>query len=282
MTKQELTTTPAAENIGELKVIPVNDWQGMIKAKDIAGAMSVNSFDDGPKKAGAAIKESDLIRIKIPSGGSTTNWTIPRITGDETIPAIEGILVRIVARSMLWPTEDPVEGSMPALVTSDFVTGRRIADAEDLPAELLRQLEPFGVGDMRHRADKTPYFDAYDWASLPQAQYGSGKNGRGKAVNDQRVCFILRKGDIMPVIVTIGTGSFGNFRKFLRGLTQAGLPYYRSVVSFTLAKTKNETGQPYCEVCPTLIGVLSEDDAAAVQKAWGSIVDAAVAGSFTG
>ena len=50
--------------------------------------------------------------------------------------------------------------------------------------------------------------------SCPLNQYGSGKNG-AKACKNRRRLYLLREGDIFPVILSLPTGSLKSFTRYL-------------------------------------------------------------------
>lgn len=223
-----------------LATIDTNTYLALADGGEIAEAMAANLGE------GAALKESDLTRIRIPSSGGT-HWTIPGLIQDEVVPSIEGILVYQCCRGVLWAGEEPEEGSLPLMVTNDLKIGRLVDD--NPPQEFLDEIEPHRIGDT----------DTYNWTDLPQNQWGTGKNGSGKKCKEQRVLFILREVEPLPLVVTIQPGSLKNWQQFIVALTKAGIPYWRAAISLSLEKDKSETGVAYSKVVPNLIGTLTRE-----------------------
>ena len=230
----------------ELAKVETKSFLAMQKGNAVGEAMAANLGE------GATMQESDLTRVPIPTGGGT-NWTIPSITGDESCKAIEGILVYQQARGLLWGGEEPQEGELPVLATNDLVTAHLVNENPD--PKLLEEMEPARDED-----------GTYRWKDLPQNQWGSGRKGRGKRCREQRVLFVLRENDPLPLVINISPGSLKEWGKFIVGLTKHAIPYYRAVISLTLTKEKTDDGTAYSRVVPTLVGVLSESEGKKVQE----------------
>lgn len=247
-------------------------------AAEMREAMAANLGEN------AALRESDLTRILIPSGGSTTKWTIPSLAGDETVDAIEGVLAYQCVRGLIWPSEEPEEGTLPAMVTHDLKTGKLVADADKIPEGLLNSFNKHPAADaaMMTSPEGREYYDAYDWPNLAQCQWGTGKGGNGKYAKEQRVLYILRESDPLPVIVCVQPGSLGDWQKFVLEMTKAGIPFWRAVISLSLAKDKSSGGQPYCRIVPKLIGTLSREQGAAVREQFTTLCESVAKTSFAG
>jgi hypothetical protein len=212
----------------------------------VAEAMAANLGE------GAALREGDLTRVTIPTGGSTT-WLVPSIMGDEPAKSIDGILVYQCVRGIVWPKAEPEEGSLPALVSHDLKTAHLVSD--NLSDEFVDSI-----------ADAQLPSGEYDWNKLPQSQWGSGKDGNGKAAKEQRVLYILREGDPLPLVVVIQPGSLKNWQQFILAMTKAGIPYWRAVISLSLEKTTSKAGQPFSQVVPELKGVLTVEQGAVIRE----------------
>lgn len=226
----------------ELATVDTNKWIALQEGGDIAEAMAANMGTD------IQLTEGDLTRVQTPAGGGTT-WMVPNILGDEAAKTIEGILVYQCPRGLLWAGNEPTEGEKPVLTTDDLVTAKLWADDNDVDPALLKSME------VARNDDGT-----YRWADLPQCQWGSGRDGVGKAAKDQRVLFILREGDALPLVVTIQPGSLKNWSVFITDLSKAGVPFYRAVVSLGLEKATSTGGTAYAKVVPSLTGVLTKDE----------------------
>ncbi|MEM9354462.1 MAG: hypothetical protein AAGA92_15760 [Planctomycetota bacterium] len=230
----------------ELAVVDTGNYLALQDGGAIAEAMAANLGD------GAALKESDLTKVPIPSGGGTT-WMVPSITGEAPEKAIEGVLVYQCVRGVLWPREEPEEGTLPALVTDDLKIARIVS--QDLSNDFLESIAGARNED-----------GTYRWADLPQCEWGSGKNGHGKAAKEQRVLFILREQEPLPLVVAIQPGSLKNWRGFIMELTKAGIPFWRAVISLGLEKSQSGGGQPFSKVVPSLVGVLSDEQGKVIRE----------------
>ena len=100
---------------------------------------------------GEPMAEQDLIRVPTPAGGGVT-WNIDANGNVETTDEIEGLLVCIGKRGVLWPKDDPSE-MRPVIVSNDLLVGYRVSD--DLGSIDPKALEKYRIGDRR-----------YDWAAL--------------------------------------------------------------------------------------------------------------------
>lgn len=202
---------------------------------------------------GEPMRETDLIRVKTPLGGST-KWMIDNNGNAETCDEIVGLLVAIARRGELWPSEDPTQ-SRPVIVTSDFIVGYRVSDdLGDLDADAL---ERYRIGDRR-----------YDWDAISRsAEFGFGSSkggkGKGKRVKESRVLAILREGDTWPVLVKVGPGSLGNVLPFLKRLNCF---HYEAVIGLKLEAVKATGGQPYSAIVPRLVAVVTEEQGEIARK----------------
>lgn len=246
-----------------LATIDTSSYLALKEDGAIAEAMAANMGE------GVALRESDLTRVPIPTGGGST-WLIPGLTGDEPAKTIEGVLVYQCVRGILWPKAEPEEGSLPALVTFDLKTAKKVSD--QLSPAFLASIEPARIGDT----------DLYNWADLPQCQWGSGKDGNGKAAKEQRVLYILRETEPLPLVVTIQPGSLKDWQKFILALTKAGVPYYRAVISLGLEKSTSGGGQPFSRVVPSLVGVLTPEQGTVIRTQFSEPMRAVAETSFSG
>ncbi len=248
----------------ELATIETNNYLALQDGGAIAEAMEANLGE------GSALKESDLTRVKIPTGGAT-KWTVSSILGDEVVDKIEGILVYQQPRGVLWSGSEPAEGELPVLVSNDLKTAKLVKNESDVDPRLLASME------VAKNEDGT-----YDWAKLPQNEWGSGKDGRGKQCKEQRVLFILRKQEPLPLIVTVQPGSLKSWNKFVVDLTKAGIPYWRAAISLGLEKEKNDSGIPFARITAELAGVLDADQAAVIREKFTEPMRQVASTSFAG
>ena len=203
---------------------------------------------------GEPMREQDLIHIPTPAGGGTM-WSIDNQGNVESTEEIIGILVAEGRRVALWPKDDP-SGMRPVIVTHDLLVGYRVSD--DLGDCDPKALEKYRIGDRR-----------YDWPALssgPEFGWGSGKGGgRSRKVKESRVLAILREGETWPVIVTVGPGSLANWLPFRKRMPSF---IYECVVGLKLVKVKNAGGQPYSQIMPRIVGLISEEQGAVAERVY--------------
>lgn len=230
------TTTAIARQTADYPFLEAGSRQAAIIAANLGGD---------------AMRETDLVRVKSPLGGSTT-WTIERDGNEETTDSIVGLLVGIGRRGYLWPHEDPSE-SRPLVVTHDMRVGYLVG--EDFGSVDPAALDRFKTGDGQ-----------YDWIALSNSRefgWGSGRGGRGKRVKEKLVLAILRPGDTWPILVTIGGGSSKDVSDFLRRLSCFA---HEAVVKLTLTRAKSAGGQPYSKIVASLDRALTPEEGEVAKK----------------
>ena len=84
----------------------------------------------------------------------------------------------------------------------------------------------------------------------PFNQFGSGENG-GKACKTKRRIFLLREGEAIPTILTLPTGSIGDFSKYIMRVISKGKKSNQIVTKFSLTKAQNQGGINYSKVVLT-------------------------------
>lgn len=106
-------------------------------------------------------------------------------------------------------------------------------------------------------------------AKCPYNQFGSGENG-SKACKNRRRIYVLREGEIFPLLLSLPTGSLKEFTKYIKRLLARGKMSNSVVTGFSLKKAVNAGGITYSqaqfvvdrELTPeehTLIRTLSDD-----------------------
>lgn len=89
-------------------------------------------------------------------------------------------------------------------------------------------------------------------------QFGSGENG-GRACKQKRRLFILMENHAMPYMLTVPTGSLGEFTKYITHLLSKGKRSNSVVTKITLKKAQNSTGITYSQLAFSMDGELSPD-----------------------
>lgn len=175
---------------------------------------------------GEELKPSDLERIKVPSGGGTF-WTI----NDEPAKSFDGVIVGNVMGRSYWKSKFTGDNVPPDCISTDLINGN---------------------GDPGGSCKECPF-----------GQFGSGENGVGQACKTKRTLFIIQPDgeSILPVILSVPTGSLGNARKYLLKLAQSKKRATSVVTRFSLKTSKNATGIDYSEIVFEKLGDIKEPEA---------------------
>lgn len=96
-------------------------------------------------------------------------------------------------------------------------------------------------------------------ARCPLNVYGSGENG-GKACKNKRRVYVLREGELIPVLLTLPTGSIKEFNVYIQQLLAKGNRSYSVVTKFSLVKATNAKGITYSKVVFTAASKLSPEE----------------------
>lgn len=239
-----------------LKVYEPNSFAALDPTSRAAIALKANIGNEG-------FSESDLIRVKTPSGGGIF-WTIDGPSGPQQAAEIEGILVFQSLCGILWPSLEPSDDSKPIAETKDMVTGvvrAKITRGEDGVITAIEGASP----EMTSEISKLEIGQTgtFQWTDLSYTQFGTGKNETGKFAKEGRALFILRAGSVLPLMIRTGPSALKNFKKLL---TQLEYPYWQCVLSLGLKEQKSQGGQKYSEIVPRLVGTISDEAALQIEK----------------
>ena len=80
--------------------------------------------------------------------------------------------------------------------------------------------------------------------TCPYNAFGSGKNG-AKACKNRRRLYLLREGEIFPMILSLPTGSLKGFTRYLMRILSKYKNSNAVVTRFTLKKASSNTGIVY-------------------------------------
>lgn len=191
-----------------------------------------------PGKLPALIKDNlgddnlsafDLDRIKIPAGGGTA-YEVPSLDGETMEKDFAGVIIYHKGGRVYWAEEFTGQGNPPDCASEDCITG---------------------FGNPGGECSQCPF-----------GRFGSDpKGGKGQACKQLKQLFVMRPGDLLPVVVTLPPTSLGAARKFLLRLANNGLPFYAVLVRFSLEKTKNSNGIEYSRVVLSVAERLSPEQA---------------------
>lgn len=80
----------------------------------------------------------------------------------------------------------------------------------------------------------------------PMNQWASGENG-AKACKNRRRIYVLREGEVFPLLLSLPTGSLKEFTKFIKRLLSKGKKSNSVVTRFSLRKATNQGGVVYSQ-----------------------------------
>jgi len=97
------------------------------------------------------------------------------------------------------------------------------------------------------------------------AKFGSGENG-AKACKQKRRIYILRKGEALPIILSLPTGSLADFSKYITRLLSKGSKSSAVVTKFSLKKAQNAGGISYSQAVLSVERDLNPDEQKIVDR----------------
>jgi len=80
----------------------------------------------------------------------------------------------------------------------------------------------------------------------PLNQFGSGENG-SKACKNRRRVYVLKEGEIFPLLLSLPTGSLKEFTRYIKRLLSKGRKSNSVVTRFSLKKATSNTGVVYSQ-----------------------------------
>ena len=178
--------------------------------------------------------EGGFDRIKIPSGGAIM-YELPGDTDDEPEAVKEFSAVILYHHPVLQYYKEKYTGGSnpPDCGSFDGVSGDGV---------------PGGT-----------------CAKCPLSQFGSGENN-GKACKNRRRVFLLREGEIFPLILSLPTGSLKEFTRYIKRLLSKGRKSNSVVTRFTLKKAVNAGGLAYSQAQFAIDRPLTAEEQALIAK----------------
>ena len=83
--------------------------------------------------------------------------------------------------------------------------------------------------------------------TCPFNEFGSGENGNAKACKNRRRIYLLREGEIFPMILSLPTGSLKDFSRYLMRQLSKGNKSNSVMTRFSLKKATNNSGITYSQ-----------------------------------
>jgi hypothetical protein len=174
-------------------------------------------------------------KIKIPSGGGLT-FEVPGEDGEpEPVKEINGVIIYHHPVYMRYETKYSGGSNPPDCGSFDGKTG---SDTNG----------------------------SHDCKTCPYNQFGTGENGAKACMNRQRI-YILREGELFPMVLSLPTGSLKGFRQFLTvQFSKKHRNYWQYVTRVTLKKATNSGGIVYSQAQFSQDRLLTPEEIAAVAK----------------
>ena len=96
-------------------------------------------------------------------------------------------------------------------------------------------------------------------------QFGTAENG-AKACKNRRRIFVLREGEIFPLLLSLPTGSLREFTKYIKRLLSKGRKSNSVVTTFSLKKTTNAGGIAYSQAQFAIDRALTPEEHGTIEK----------------
>lgn len=159
-------------------------------------------------------------RIKIPSAGSTVFEVPGEDSGEpETVKEFSAVILYHHPLFAYYKSKYTGGNNPPDCGSFDGLTGE---------------------GDPGGECKRCPY-----------NQFGTGENG-SKACKNRRRIYVLREGEIFPLLLSLPTGSLKEFTKYIKRLLGKGRKSNSVVTRFSLRKATNSGGLAYSQAQFTL------------------------------
>ena len=102
-------------------------------------------------------------------------------------------------------------------------------------------------------------------SACPFNQFGSGENG-AKACKNRRRVYVLKEGEIFPLLLSLPTGSLKEFTRYIKRLLSKGRKSNAVVTRFTLKKATSNTGVLYSQAGFAIERPLSSEEHSLIEK----------------
>lgn len=170
------------------------------------------------------LSRQSIDMIKSPGGGSVV-FTVPSIAGDEILKELTGVILDYATPRAYWDSADPVEGTPPTCYSLDSVVSH----------------------------------DGKPCNRCVHNEFGSKGGGEtnAKACKEFVELYMLRPGNIMPIIVRVPVSSKLMFDRYLTRLVSTTIPLCGVITKITLEKATSKGGKPYAKYNFEAINTLS-------------------------
>jgi len=220
----------ARKKNGEL--VPVNlDYPTIgdyMVTKASTDAMAIIRENMGNREVSAF----DLDRVKFPSSGGIA-WEVPTLDGSDITKEIVGIIIYKRRGRVYY--DAPYDGTLQPPKCSS-------------PDGEIGQGDPGGF-----------------CKSCPMSQWGSARGAdgaaeRGQACSERELLFILRKNDVLPIIISIPPTSLRISTQYALRLASQATRYWHVTTRLELVKVQNANGIPYSQLKLSIISTLNPQE----------------------
>lgn len=174
-----------------------------------------------------------LDKVKIPSGG-VTSFEIPGEDADEseTEKEITGVIVHNHVANSFYKDKYQGGNNPPDCGSFDGIIGNGCPGGE---------------------CSKCPY-----------NKFGSGE-GKGKACKNRRLLYILREGELFPIMLSVPTGSLKDYSSFVKHMITKQRKLSSIVTRITLRKAVNSNGVVFSQTVFSFVRNLTPEERSAIQ-----------------
>jgi hypothetical protein len=181
-------------------------------------------------------------KIKIQTGA----YEVPNEDGDtDAVQEFSGVILFNHPLNMYYKTDYNGGNTPPDCGSFDGKTG-----AGDLPAWLTS-------GGNCKKCQYNQFGTAKD---------SKGNPTKGKACKNRQRVYVLREGEMFPMVFSLPTGSLAGFGKYLTAQLSKGRRPSQYVTRFSLKKAQSSEGKPYSQSQFSIDRVLSAEEQALVTK----------------
>jgi hypothetical protein len=205
-----------------------NKENALIQAQNTTGFMALANADFGGMMADE-LEGLDLSfeKIKIPAAGSTV-FEVPGEDDDtDTVKEFSAVILHHHTINCYYKTKYAGGSNPPDCGSFDGVIG------EGNPG-----------GECKY---------------CPLNQFGTGENG-SKACKNRRRIYVLREGEIFPLLLSLPTGSLREFTKYIKRLLSKSKKSNSVVTRFSLKKATSQSGVVYSQAQFTVDRALSPQE----------------------
>lgn len=101
-----------------------------------------------------------------------------------------------------------------------------------------------------------------DCKSCPLNQFGSHEDGKSKACKNMHRIYLLRSGEVLPILITLPPTSIKNFSSYLaKKIITKGLRSFGVITRITLKKAQSQGGIAYSQAQFNVVDVLDKETA---------------------